>query len=181
MAATVAAGCAGLEPSGSKLEIPYGTGADERGAYDTSLFYRNDKTVFNADPQVLYVAPEQDAEYGGWYYMYTTGQTNVAGGEKAGFWVMRSRDLQNWEMCGAVNDGYAIKTDGSDWMYSRFWAPECYYDSQSDKYWLYFTASSKVGSGDEVNYSASADEPLRTYIGVATAAAPVGPFTLWEG
>lgn len=181
MAATVAAGCAGLEPSGSKLEIPYGTGTDERGAYDTSLFYRNDKTVFNADPQVLYVAPEQDAEYGGWYYMYTTGQTNVAGGEKAGFWVMRSRDLQNWEMCGAVNDGYAIKTDGSDWMYSRFWAPECYYDSQSGKYWLYFTASSKVGSGDEVNYSASADEPLRTYIGVATASAPVGPFTLWEG
>ena len=181
LAAAVVAGCAGREPRGSKLEIPYGIGTDENGAYDTSLFYRNDKTVFNADPQVLYVSADQDSEYGGWYYMYTTGQTDVGSGEKAGFWIMRSKDMQDWEMCGAVNDGYAIKTDASDWMYSRFWAPECYYDESTNKYWLYFTASGKVGNGDQTDYSASADEPLRTYIGIATSSAPTGPFTLWEG
>lgn len=181
IAAGIVLGCSGNEPSGSKLEIPYGTGSDANGAYDTSLFFRNDKTVFNADPQVLYVSKEQNAEYGGWYYMYTTGQTDVGIGEKAGFWVMRSKDMQNWEMCGAVNDGYAVKTDSSDWMYSRFWAPECYYDATGGKYWLYFTASSKVGSGDAINYSASDEEPLRTYIGIAVSDSPVGPFTLWEG
>ena len=58
-------GCSSMVPNGSKLEIPYGTGIDDKGDYDTSLFYRNDKTVFNADPQVIYVSPEQDEVYGG--------------------------------------------------------------------------------------------------------------------
>ena len=177
----LAAGCDQSGPNGSKMEIPYGTGTDESGAYDTSLFYRNDKTVFNADPQILYVSEEQDETYGGWYYMYTTGQTDVESGRKAGFWVMRSKDMQDWEMCGAVNDGYAIETAADDWMYSRFWAPECYYDAGSDRYWLYFTASSKVGEGDAVNYSSASSEALRTYIGIAVSETPVGPFTLWEG
>lgn len=179
--ALFAAGCSQDGPEGSKLAIPYGTGVDENGAYDTALFYRNDKTVFNADPQILYVSEEQDEENGGWFYMYTTGQTDVADGEKAGFWVMRSKDMQDWEMCGAVNDGYAIATDADDWMYSRFWAPECYYDAEDGQYWLYFTASSKVGEGDATNYSASSDEALRTYIGIAVSETPVGPFRLWEG
>ena len=174
-------GCSSMVPNGSKLEIPHGTGLDDKGDYDTSLFYRNDKTVFNADPQVIYVSPEQDEVYGGWYYMYTTGQTDIVSGEKAGFWVMRSKDMQDWEMCGAVNDGYAVKTDADDWMYSRFWAPECYYDAESGLYRLYFTASSKVGEGDAVNYSDASDEALRTYIGIAVSETPVGPFVLWEG
>lgn len=175
------AACSQDGPKGSKIAVPYGTGTDASGAYDTSIFYRNDKTVFNADPQILYVDESEDAEYGGWYYMYTTGQTDIGTGEKAGFWVMRSKDMQDWQMCGAVNDGYAVQTDANDWMYSRFWAPECYYDAESGLYWLYFTSSSKVGEGDSVNYSSAAEEALRTYIGIAVSETPVGPFRLWEG
>lgn len=46
---------------------------------------------------------------------------------------------------------------------------------------MYFTASSKVGEGDAVNYSDASDEALRTYIGIAVSETPVGPFVLWEG
>ena len=77
----------------AKVAIPYYDGIAEDGSYNTSLFYRNDLTVYQAaDPGCLYVSPEQDPVWGGYFYMYVTG---------LGFPVMRSKDLNNWEKIGS--------------------------------------------------------------------------------
>ena len=45
--------------------------------YDSNIFYRNDLKVFGGDADVIYVSKEEDDEYGGWFYMYTSGNDGV--------------------------------------------------------------------------------------------------------
>lgn len=66
-----------------------------------------------------------------------------------------SQDLVNWQPIGHLFDRQP------EWTVSSFWAPELYYDGK--QVYLYYTARRK---SDNVSY-----------IGVATAEKPEGPFT----
>lgn len=179
--AACGSGFAGV--NGDYVRIPYDTG-ESGGMYNTDLFYRNDQHAATPDPGVLWV-PEGRAG-GGYYYMYTTEVATVDSGavgqetQKSAFWVMRSRDLVDWELCGNVNNGYAFAVNEEMWMTDRFWAPECYYDEEDAQYYLYFTASSPQGDGS-TEYSSSDSATARTYICVATSDSPMGPFEYVEG
>ncbi len=163
---------------GSYVRISYDTGVSG-DMYNTDLFYRNDQFAATPDPGVLYV-PE-GREGGGYYYMYTTEVATVdpdAVGmdtQQSAFWVMRSKDLVDWELCGNVNHGYAFAVNEEMWMESRFWAPECYYDEKEELYYLYFTAASKIGDAEN-EYSSSDNVTARTYVVVANSDSPMGPF-----
>lgn len=150
----------------AKVAIPYYDGIAEDGSYNTSLFYRNDLTVYQAaDPGCLYVSPEQDPVWGGYFYMYVTG---------LGFPVMRSKDLNNWEKIGS-----SISLEGT-WCNNHFWAPEVVYQPANGKYYMYFSASSPIGD-DTTEYSSSTEWQDRLYAGIAVSDTPVGPFKLWTG
>lgn len=180
--AACGSGIAGVD--GDYVRISYDSGVSGN-MYNTDLFYRNDQYAATPDPGVLYVPA--DREDGGYYYMYTTEVATVdpdAVGQdiqKSAFWVMRSRDLVDWELCGNVNNGYAIGINEEMWLTDRFWAPECYYDEDEQLYYLYFTAMSPQGDGVNDEYSTSDNSAARTYICVATSASPMGPFEYVEG
>ncbi|MDE7372773.1 MAG: family 43 glycosylhydrolase, partial [Clostridia bacterium] len=164
---------------GKYVELPYDTGVSGKN-YNTDLFYRNDQDIAAPDPGVTYV-PE-GLQDGGYYYMYNTESTTVNSSEmkSAAFWVTRSKDLNDWEMCGKVNAGFAFAVTSDSWMDSRLWAPECYYDENDGMFYLYFTAASKQGNGSQ-EYSSSSVTAARTYICVAKSASPMGPFEYVTG
>ena len=121
MAVLLASACGKtLKTEGAKLNCF--DGLNEDGSYDSSLFYRNDLTVFGGDSDVLWVPEERDAEYGGWFYQYTSGNGGVATNWKDGYETcfavscLRSRDLNDWELCGAVDNGFAIELQRDDWV-----------------------------------------------------------------
>jgi len=154
--------------------------------YDTSLFYRNDKTTIGADPGVLWVSPQDDSKFGGYYYCVVTGGEVNDGTKVTGAYTCyRSRDLHSWEVCGAVN-GYALQINPTDWCMQDFWAPEYYHEKivvngeVKNRYYLYFNALSKQGDGTK-EYSSSPIEEMRFnrfYLGIAVSDSPCGPFTL---
>lgn len=178
--------------------VPYGSGkisfSDGTGYgncdYDKTLFYKNDLITDGADPGVMYVSEEEDPINGGWFYMTVTSHCSyekVWGGDgvyyRAGaFLCYRSKDLASWERVGAI-DGYALGVRPEEWAYDCFWAPEMMRDSETGKYFLYFSARSKVGNGN--NYSASRATSIngsgewdRLYLGIAMADSPMGPYRL---
>ena len=85
---------------------------------DSSLFYRNDLTVFGGDADIIWVSEEQGGEeYGGYFYMYTSGNDGVPlndyGTYKAACTVLRSKDMNDWELCGQTGGENGI-VDGED-------------------------------------------------------------------
>ncbi len=154
--------------------------------YDTSLFYRNDRTQIGADPGALWVSPEDDKKHGGYYYCVCTGGEVNDGTKTTGaYHCYRSKDLNSWEVCGAV-DGYALKVEPTDWCMQDFWAPEYFHekivvDGQiKNRYYLYFNALSKRGNAT-TEYSSSPISEMRFnrfYLGIAVSDSPCGPFTL---
>lgn len=68
--------------------------------------------------------------------------------------IYLSKDLVNWEHVGHVFD------KNPEWTIGSFWAPELYY--MNDKMYCYYTARNQAGV---------------SYIGVATADKPEGPYT----
>ena len=152
------------------VEIDYFDGISEDGSYNSAMFYRNDLQVnFAADPGVIWVAEEDDPEYGGYFYMYYTGRD---------FPCYRSKDLNNWEFMGTsfeLIDGTYIKPDGS------FWAPEVVFDRESGKYYMYYSTTSKVGNANTEYSSSTVAEGDRLYMGVAVSDTPIGPFRQYTG
>ena len=137
------------------------------GAYDSANFYRNDMTVFGGDADVIWVSEEEGGEeYGGWFYMYTSGNDGVYMQEytthKAAVTCLRSRDLNDWELCGndgVRNEGFSAYIDNDEWIQSYVWAPEVTYNPckcagecekprEHNKYFMYFNARAfwKTGS-----------------------------------
>ena len=98
------------------------------GAYDSKYFYRNDLTVFGGDADVIWVSKEESPEYGGWFYMYTSGNDGVVlqqyPDHRAAISCLRSKDMNDWELCGAVDNGFSAYIDNSEWILSHTWAPE---------------------------------------------------------
>lgn len=154
--------------------------------YDTSLFYRNDRAFDGADPGALWVSKEDDPVYGGYFYCVVTGGELNDGTRTTGaFTCYRSKDLNAWEKCGAVN-GYALQINPTDWCMQDFWAPEYFHEKITvngkikNRYYLYFNALSKQGN-ENTEYSSSPIEEgrfNRFYLGIAVSDNPRGPFTL---
>ncbi|MGN1094708.1 MAG: carboxypeptidase regulatory-like domain-containing protein, partial [Candidatus Neoclostridium sp.] len=158
--------------------------------YDKTLFYRNDLVTNGADPGVMFVSEEEDPVYGGWFYMTVTSSTTYErtwSGDgvyyrSAAYNCFRSKNLSDWELVGAI-DGYALGVRPEEWAYDAYWAPEMIRDKKTGKYFLYFSARSKVGDG--TNYSASDELSLsksgkwdRLYLGIAMSDTPIGPYKL---
>ena len=161
-------------------EFSMATVSDGNGGgltYDTTLFYRNDLEIDGADPGVIYVSEEEDATYGGWFYMATTG-----GGRYSAFPLYRSRDLSRWERAGKASGGNALTITSSGWTESNYWAPELIRDPKTGKYFIFFSAGSKKGnSGTEyvgVDTSTEATKWDRLYLGIGISDSPMGPYTL---
>ena len=72
-ALSVFAGCSQNGASQENyIEISCGTGANDADKPYDELYWRNDPVASGADPGVMWVSEEQDAENGGWYYAYVT-------------------------------------------------------------------------------------------------------------
>lgn len=137
-------------------ETSYADGADY-STINENLFYRNDRKIDVADPCVVYVDDENDADYGKYYLYGTTGNT--------GFFCWKSDDLVNWEGVGyallyrdlSTPEGKAVSVDS--------WAPEVVYDDEADKWYMFFSSTPKDASNSYIPY-------------MAESSAPGGPFTL---
>ena len=137
-------------------EASYADGED-CSTINENLFYRNERKVDVADPCVVYVDDENDADYGTYYLYGTTGNT--------GFFCWKSDDLVNWEGVGyallyrdlTTPEGKAVSIDS--------WAPEVIYDGDADKWYMFFSSTPKDSSNSYIPYIAEGDSPA-------------GPFTL---
>ncbi len=137
-------------------EASYADGKDY-STINENLFYRNERKVDVADPCVVYVDDENDADYGTYYLYGTTGNT--------GFFCWKSDDLVNWEGVGyallyrdlTTPEGKAVSIDS--------WAPEVIYDGDADKWYMFFSSTPKDSSNSYIPYIAEGDSPA-------------GPFTL---
>ena len=147
------AGCGGKDSlTKDATLLPYSTGVNADGKYDETLFYRNDLFTKDApDPGSIYC--EED----GYWYIFTTGLACI-----------RTKDFVTYE-----DMGIALDPDPEAWSYTRYWAPECIYDKETQKYYLYYSAAAK--DVPELNMYDS----LR--LGVAVSDTPAGPYHEWEG
>ena len=177
LAAAAFSGCGGGETAQENyIEISCGTGENEAGKPYSDLYYRNDPVASGADPGVMWVSEEDDEENGGYYYAYTTAVRQIGNTVYSAF-CYRSKDLSSWEVSGAEN-GYALVSAADDWTAVNFWAPECIYDSESGKYYLYYSAQrSEVARGD----TAPATNYSELQLAVAVSDLPQGPFSLVRG
>ena len=83
--------------------------------------------IVGADPHVIF-----DKKSGN-YYAYAT--SNNEGGMT--FKIYKSKDLIEWEFINFALVTNDENTWGKDW----FWAPECYYSEEADRYFLFYTSS----------------------------------------
>lgn len=156
--------------------------------YDSDLLWRNSAEIANdgsGDGDVMWVSEEEDPVNGGWFYMYSTkggGVPSTAGGKnptkengEAAYYpyvlTSRSRDMVDWEMCGAVDNCYSLKLGADTWVSSNMYAPECIRNPKDGKYYLYYTAASKVNDVElrraGARYTSDTALNSRFYIGVA--------------
>ncbi len=176
----------------------YGTGMDENGNYNSTLFSYNQLLTYVGDPSVIYISEEEDAAYGGYYYMYG-GQTSDYGPmnlyesldaqyEEQGVvsysgYCFRSKDMSTWEAAGSLARLYCFlgyDNDWADWSGdASMWACEVIRDPSSGKYYMYYTAAGRVDDDNTLGWSSDAlsDSGLRHLLGVAVSDTPVGPFS----
>ena len=63
----------GVSLDGNGVYLDYATGLNADGNFNNELYSYNQMDAVGSDPGVIYVSKEQDAEYGGYYYVYVTG------------------------------------------------------------------------------------------------------------
>lgn len=137
-------------------EASYADGEDY-STINENLFYRNERKVDVADPCVVYVGDENDADYGTYYLYGTTGNT--------GFFCWKSDDLVNWEGVGYALLYRDLTTPEGKTVSIDSWAPEVIYDGDADKWYMFFSSTPKDSSNSYIPYIAEGDSPA-------------GPFTL---
>jgi len=191
------AACGGGSSAGEGFQLQHFNGMDIE-EYDSDLLWRNTSEIVNdggGDGDVMWVSEEEDPINGGYFYMYSThgggeqytedgkvpSATNGEAAYKAYVTVARSRDLVDWQPCGALPYGYGLKLPLDTWVQSHMYAPECIFDPVTEKYYLYVTALSKVNSPElraqGARYSDSTASTWdRFYIGVGISETPYGPF-----
>lgn len=189
------------EPKSSRNNymLDYFDGSNSSGGYDTELLYKNDCKVWGGDSCVLYVSEEQSAEYGGWYYQYmsTNAYINPTTSSFVGpdgkryrqsTQILRSKDLVDWEICGAVDSGMGVLIAEDEWVWNLTWAPEVVYDDNTGKYFMYFSAQVRELNADLISkgaryknyYNADGTHEWKSELnlGIAVSDSPVGPFRL---
>lgn len=136
-----------------------------------SLFYVNSSNEWGADPSILYCT---EGEYAGNYFIYaTSGYINTAGLQ-----VWKSKNLTDWECMG---NAFMPDVD-VNWAYKGFWAPQCIYDEEYEKYFMFYSAP--WGSDGTLRYDSCcvADSPVGPFYEITsdtkTAAEPVLQFEL---
>jgi hypothetical protein len=175
-------------PKGS-LALPHFNGVTENGSYDSTYFYRNDLTIFGGDVDVEWV-PE-DREGGGYFYMYSSGNDGVGmqwepDESKSVISILRSKDLNDWELCGNVANGFGATIGVDEWIIGQVWAPEVIYNPKDETYYIYVTGMSpsyqdKDGYRDFADTTISAQGKSqydRFYGAVFMSKNPCGPFEL---
>lgn len=161
------------EPTKEQGGLPYFDGVAADMSYDTDMFYRNDLYLSASDPDVIWVSEEQDAENGGWFYMYYTSYE---------YKCMRSKNLVDWEALGT-----SLSIAGDELPKGDYWAPEVIYNLNYDenaqegelnsyRYLMYFSArvdQGALGNNNSLNFK-------RLYIFLAVSNSPSGPFKLYK-
>lgn len=181
-AGTACVGCGGAKIGGFELGAFKNDRAD--GSFDSKYFYRNDLDVFGGDADIEWVPEDRDPVYGGWFYMYTSGNDGVPvqlepDGTRSAVTVLRSRDLNDWELCGAVADGFSCVIDENEWIIQHVWAPEVIYNPTDGKYYMYYNAFGPWGSESEPWFNEQTDQMFdRFYGAVLMSDTPIGPFRL---
>lgn len=137
-----------------------------RSGYNKELFYRNDKQTGAIDPFVL-----DNTGVDGYYYLY---------GTEGSLFCYRSKNLMDWEPVGNTLDNLDFAEDGSQSefrrvTYDQIWAPEVVYDGETQKYYMFFSATPKEdtsvkegegvkpGSGYQMLMVAVSDYPDRDF------------------
>ncbi len=193
-------------PEEGTLELPHFNGlltsdVDKSllgdGTYDTDLLYYGENRIWGADEGVIWVSEEQGGpEYGGYFYMYiagTGGGVNDKGqstevlpdGRNMMVLCFRSRDLNDWKLCGAIENGWSLELEKDTWVGSALWAAEVMYNPTDGKYYMYFTARTRDNDGsiEGATYSnfdsdTTKDKWGRFSAGIACSDTPVGPFRM---
>lgn len=140
---------------------------DEIGnGYNPTLFYQNKIQDFGADPGVLYITDENDAENYGWFYLYPTCDYDAG---TYGIVAYRSKDLVSWEAASMAfsptDESYAVHS---------FWAPEVIFDAQADRaqyglgegkgvYYMFYSSNDK-NNPEEIVFATHEDE--KTYLAI---------------
>lgn len=178
------------QPTAVKME--YATGMDEEGKeYDTTLFGKNGYSDQESwDPCIIYVSKEEDPKYGGYFYMYPTGDGrrsygatmtdeyfNNLGVKDYTNAVYRSTDMYNWEKCGVLPGGFTVEVDLEDWQDRTHQAPECIRSPHDGKYYMYWNCDVAADYGVD-SLCQSGNGLDRMYISVAVSDTPVGPFDI---
>lgn len=147
--------------------------------YEEGLFYYNNLSIPCADPGAIYVSEEDDPVYGGWFYTYFTGEIKLDEGDRfamSAYRCYRSRDLENFELVGRAGKGGCLVVRDDSWARRFFWAPEVIFDKKSKKYYIYFSAGSKVGDETTEYTSEQEDRWAGLYLGIGVSDCPMGPF-----
>ncbi len=186
---------------GAEFALPHFDGSDLSNGYDTDLLYKNNSDFWGGDSGVIWVSKEQNPEWGGYFYQYMSGCAGVANsvpstengetpplehanGRVPAYHgitaISRSKDLNDWQLCGQVDNGLAIRIELDEWLQTSLWAPEAIYDPVTDLYYMFFSAASKINDGSipGANYSSSNYLYDRFYLGIAVSESPAGPFRL---
>ena len=105
---------------------------ETKSDYNKELFYRNEKQSKIADPFVL-----DNTERDGYYYAY---------GTEGFLFCYRSKNLMDWEAVGNTLADWHYESDGivtvdTKLTNANLWAPEVVYDKETNKYYMYFSAT----------------------------------------
>ncbi|MBE5732895.1 MAG: hypothetical protein E7353_07695 [Clostridiales bacterium] len=151
------------------------------GSYDKSLFYKNDYSINCADPGALWVSKEMNEEWGGYFYIYLTGEIHnktEVGDKISAYKCYRSKDLSTWEVIGQAQNGGCLKVEDDAWAYRFFWAPEVTYNPADKKFYIFYSAGSKL-AGENTEYTANEEDMWSgLYLSIAVSDTPAGPFVM---
>ena len=153
------------------------------GSYDKSLFYKNDYSIDCADPGALWVSKEMNEEWGGYFYIYLTGEIHnktEVGDKLSAYKCYRSKDLSTWELIGQAQNGGCLEVKDDAWAYRFFWAPEVTYNPADKKFYIFYSAGSKLGD-ETTEYTANSEDMWSgLYLSIAVSDTPAGPFKMIE-
>lgn len=144
-------------------ELSYYDEMNAAKGYDENLFYENDMEAACADPTAIYITDKNDPDYG-WFYMYPTSDSDFG---CHGFSAYKSRDLKSWQYVGPVFD-----PKEESWSHFSCWAPECIYDAETGKYYLfysstdYYNALSMPGHANNDGYTFINNDEKKYYRGI---------------
>lgn len=146
--------------STKNIKVIYPKAPPKITLYDLSIINDEKKwTVNNVHDPAIIKADN------GWYYIYST-DVKVGGVPKPGIQIRKSKDLINWQFVGYVFNGKdyvygGIPKGAYEWTQAtNLWAPDI--KKMNGKYYLYYAAS-QFGKN-------------QSYIGLATATNPEGPW-----